>query len=285
MLLGAAWSTPILGVVGPSDAWSAWPVAPASMLSLVVAAGTWVVLARRAGHPGGAAWWWAGLAALAVALLSPIDLLGESLLSVHMVQHLLLGLVAPLLIVRSRPMRVFAHLLHPTLRRELGRSGSRLRRRRGVGVAVVAAHIAVWWAWHVPALYEAAVTHDLIHLAEHTTMFLSGLALWGICWPAGPVRQQGGLAVLGVFAAASGTGALAALLTLAARPHYATDVATARAWGVDRLADEQLAGAIMWVPGGFLYLGVGVALFVAWLGGRHPRDPGLDADRVVLADR
>lgn len=275
----------LLGVLAPSDAWSAWPVAPGSVLVLAVAAAAWVVADRRAGHPGGDGWWWSGLAVLAVALLSPIDTVGESLLSVHMVQHVLLGLVAPLLLVRARPMRVLGHLVHRNLRRDLGRVGARIRRRRWLGVAVVAAHILVWWAWHVPSLYEVAIDHDVVHLAEHATLFASGLALWGVAWPAGPVRQHGGLAVLGVFAAASGTGALAALLTLATRAHYATDAATARAWGMDRLADQQLAGAIMWVPGGFLYLGVGVALFAGWLDGRHARDPGLTPDRVVLADR
>lgn len=116
-------------------------------------------------------------------------------------------------------------------------------------------------------------------------MFLGGLALWGLVWPAGPVRQRGGAGVLATFLSAFGTGGLAALLTLAPTARYATDAATVEAWGLTRLADQQLAGALMWVPGGFVYLGAGVALFAGWLAGRPVRDPGLAPDRVVLAER
>ena len=272
-------------IVGPDELWRAWPWSPGSILTLGGAAVAWVVADRRAGHPGGGGWWWSALAVLAVALLSPLDTISESLLSFHMTQHLLLGLVAPLLLVRARPLRVLSHLLHPAPRRDVARFGAGIRRAPWAAGAVVVAHVGVWWAWHLPPLYDAAVHHELVHLTEHVSLFAVGLGLWGLAWPAGPVRQRGGASVLVVFLAAFGTGALAALLTLSTRAHFATDAATAQAWGLDRVSDQQLSGALMWVPGGFVYLGVGVALFAGWLAGRAARDPGLTPDRVVLTDR
>lgn len=272
-------------VIGPSALAGSWPVDPASVLALGAAGAAWVTAARRGPRPPGSIWWWSGLAVLAVALLSPLDLLAEHLLSAHMVQHLLIGLVAPLLIVRARPGRVLGRHVHPDVRRDAGRRVHRvLRSGAVVALLVVALHVAVWWTWHLPVLYDAAVADDRIHVLEHATLFASGLVLWSVAWPAGPIRQAGGVAVLVVFLAAFGTGPLAAILTLASQPHYATDGSTAAAWGMTRLEDQQLAGAIMWVPGGFLYLVAGVALFAAWLVGRPARRLDLEPDRVVIVE-
>lgn len=270
------------GVIEPSALIRAWPWSPGAVLALALASAAWVVADRRAGHPGGSGWWWTGLAVLTVALLSPLDTIADSLLSFHMVQHLLIGLLAPLLIVRARPLRVLRHLVSPADRRAVARWTARWTRSRWLAAAVVLGHVAVWWTWHVPALYRAAVLDDRIHVIEHAALFASGLALWALAWPAGPVRQRGGEAVVGVFFAALGTGGLAALITLSSRARYQTDAATAAAWGMTRLSDQQLAGALMWVPGGFAYLAVGVAVFLGWLTGRPARDPGLDRDRITV---
>jgi cytochrome c oxidase assembly factor CtaG len=222
---------------------------------------------------------------LAVALLSPLDELGDHLASAHMVQHLLLALVAPLLIVRARAGRTLGHLIDPALRRRTGRMIGRATRSTALLAAAVVAYVAVWWSWHLPVLYDAALADDRIHLVEHECLFGAGLALWTLVWPGGPVRQRGGLAVLALFVAAFATGPLAAILTLSRHAYYATDAGTAAAWGLSRVTDQQLGGAIMWVPGGFIYLGAGVAMFAAWLDRRPPRDPGLTPDRVVIVER
>lgn len=275
---------PGVAVIGPHDLATTWPWDPASIIALGLAAAAWVAAGRH--HPARhAGLWWAGLAVLAVALLSPLDAVSEQLMSFHMVQHLLIGLVAPLLLVRARPGRTLGVLLHPQVRRDWSRAMARLLRSRWLAPAVVLGHVALWWAWHVPALWDLAVRHDLVHAAEHATLFASGLALWTITWPAGPVRRRGGRAVLEVFVAAAGSGVVAALLTLSTRARYATDAATASAWGMTRLSDQQLAGAIMWVPGGFLYLGVAVALFAAWLDRRPSPALRLDPDRVTIQGR
>jgi cytochrome c oxidase assembly factor CtaG len=258
-------------------------------LALLVAAVAWVVADRRSGHPGGGLWWWSGIATLAVALLGPIDAVADRLMCVHMTQHLLLGLVAPLLIVRARPMRLLGHLAEPSVRRRWSRRTAPLAHAPAVAVIVVVAHVGAWAAWHVPRLYDEAIAHDAIHVLEHLTLFATGLALWAVAWPAGPVRRAGGAGVLCVFFAASGTGAIAALLVISDRARYATDPATLHAWGLTRLQDQQLAGAIMWVPGGFVYLVAGVVLFATWLSRRPSRQPDLSSavlsDAAALSDR
>jgi len=253
-------------------------------LALVAAAAAWIVADRRAGHPGGGLWWWSGIAALAIALLSPIDRVAEDLMCVHMVQHLLLGLVAPLLVVRARPMRVLSHLAEPSVRRRWSRRTARLAHAPAVAPVVVVAHVGAWAAWHVPRLYDVAVAHDAIHVFEHLSLFVTGLALWAVAWPAGPVRRSGLAGVLSVFFAASGTGAVAALLVISDQARYATDPATLHAWGLTRLQDQQLAGAIMWVPGGFVYLAAGVVLFATWLARRPSRQPDLSGATVVVGN-
>jgi cytochrome c oxidase assembly factor CtaG len=135
----------------------------------------------------------------------------------------------------------------------------------GVALAAVALHVLVMVAWHVPAVYDAAVRDDVLHGVEHLTMFLAGLLLWWVVLSVG-WRARSGLAVVYLFLAGLPMGALAAMFTLAPHPLYTSHLATAASWGMSPLSDQQLAGAIMWVPGGGIYLTLGVVLFVRWLG-------------------
>lgn len=272
-------------MIAPGDLARSWPWDPASVVLIAAAAAAWVVAVRRGPRPPGSIWWWSGLAVLAVALLSPLDELGDQLMTAHMLQHWLIGLIAPLLLVRSRPGRVLGRLVDAPTRRAGTRWVAPALRSGGVLAAAVILQVAAWWSWHLPSLYDAALANDRIHALEHLTLFATGLLLWSVTWPAGPVRQRGGLAVLALFATAFAIGPLAAILTLADQAHYATSAATATAWGMDPLADQQLAGVVMWVPGGLVYLAVAMAVFSSWLAHRAPRDPGLTPDRVVIAER
>jgi cytochrome c oxidase assembly factor CtaG len=133
-----------------------------------------------------------------------------------------------------------------------------------VGLAAVGLHAGVFWLWHIPAWYDAAVAHPVLHAFEHTTLLGAGLLFW---WVVLGVRWQGrtGIAVLYLFLAGLASGALAALLTLAPTPLYHAHLTTSAAWGLSPLEDQQLAGAIMWVPGGLVYLVAALVLFVRWL--------------------
>jgi cytochrome c2 len=124
----------------------------------------------------------------------------------------------------------------------------------------------VIWAWHVPSLYEWAVHDEAVHAVQHA-MFVGTSALfwWGLLY--GRYGRAGyGAAVFYVFTTAVHTGILGALVTFAGTPIYPSYGPTSLAYGTDPLADQQVAGLLMWVPAGLILTFLGLALFVAWLG-------------------
>ncbi len=256
-------------------------VAPLANISLVFAALLWAVgtarLARRSAvrrvvRRGNLAAGWGGLAVLWVALCSPLDADADVAVSLHMVQHLLIGLVAPLLWSLARPTLVFSSILEPAGRRRVNRWIATGRRRWDlrrnvprVGLAAMCLHVAVWWGWHLPPLFDAALRNDVLHALEHLCLFVAGLLLWWVCLGA-RWHDRGALAILYLFGAAVGTGIIGALLTIVPTPVYATSAAALRPWGLTRLSDQQLGGVIMWVAGGAIYLTIASVLAVRWLG-------------------
>ncbi|HEY0835423.1 MAG TPA: cytochrome c oxidase assembly protein, partial [Azospirillum sp.] len=119
---------------------------------------------------------------------------------------------------------------------------------------------AAIWVWHAPAPYQAALGDGFVHDAEHLTFLGTALLFW---WSA--VHGRGtpagrALGVLAVFGTLLHTGLLGALMTFAPNPWYPAYGAAPLAWGLTPLEDQQLAGLVMWVPGGLLYLGAGLLL-------------------------
>ncbi|MGH6913302.1 MAG: cytochrome c oxidase assembly protein, partial [Geminicoccales bacterium] len=128
-----------------------------------------------------------------------------------------------------------------------------------------AIHGAAIWLWHAPALYEAALEDDLVHYLEHLTMFGTAVLFWwavlGARWRQ-PLGYGAGVAAL--FLTMLHTGLLGILITLAPTPLYQSYAAVP--WTtLDPLEDQQLAGIVMLLPGGLIYLGAGLALLAAWL--------------------
>lgn len=255
----------------PHDVAGAWNADPVLIGSLVLAA----VLYHRGVRPGAdsggrRAAFGAGLAAVAVALLSPLDAMSGVLASAHMVQHVLLILVAAPLLALSAPgaallrgaPAVVRRLARRT-RRGVGLDAGRLRRSRSP-VARWVAFVVTLWLWHAAALYGAAVEHEVVHAAEHLTFLLTALLVWSSILGPARSRVPRGLAVLGVFTLALQSVFLSALMTFARTPWYEPYLDSTAEWGLDPLADQQLAGVIMWIPAGFLHTGVGLALLVSW---------------------
>ena len=131
--------------------------------------------------------------------------------------------------------------------------------------ASVPAVIALW-CWHLPALYEAALSNGWLHGLEHATFLLTALLSWAAILAAGRRRtNRCGLAVLVLFVLATQSGLLGVLLTFAPRPWYPSYEATTEAWGLTPLADQQLAGVIMWIPAGSVYMVVALLLVSRWI--------------------
>jgi cytochrome c oxidase assembly factor CtaG len=256
----------------------AWPIEPWILVPLLVGVGLylrgWASLRRR--HHARLTGWNAlaflgGAATILVALGSPIGDLAHRLLLVHMIQHLLLMMVAPPLIWLGAP-------LAPSLRGLPGPLGivvarilsAQIVRRLGsiVGhpITTWSAFVASLWAWHTPALYELALRSHLWHHLEHASLFGVGLLVWWTVsqpWPSRPVWPRWAMIPYLALADLQNT-ALAAILTFADRVLYPTYGAMPRLWGISALEDQATAGVIMWVPGSIAFL-----LPLSWLVARQ----------------
>ncbi len=238
------------------------------------------IIWRRAGYGRGVRVWqlWSFVTAivlLAVALLSPLDELSEKLFSAHMTQHLLLTTVVPPFLVLGAPQLATAWILPRNWRLFLFR---RVKSTRvvvttwrfitGITVATVL-HGAAMWIWHVPVLYEAALASEQVHFLEHASFVGTAVLLWwGIVNPRRSRRESYGIGVAAIFFTAMHTGVLGALFTLSDHVWYRTNTAeafSAAAPFMPALKDQQLAGLIMWVVGGMLYVATMSALFLAWV--------------------
>lgn len=256
--------------VTPSALWGAWALDP-STLALVAATvlayahtvrGLWRSGGRGAGiREAQVVCFGLGVVAVLVALVSPLEALAGSLFAAHMVQHLLLTLVAAPLLLLGRVHLGLLPVLPVSWRRHGARVVARaVRTRPGIPVVAVALHVGTLLAWHVPALYDAAVAHTGLHVLEHATLLLTALAFWVVMGAARP--RPVAAAGLAAFVASLASVLLAATMTAATHPWYASHLATAPAWGLTALQDQYLAAAIMWVPGGIVYLSAaGVAVY------------------------
>ena len=267
-------------VVTPGDLWSAWQSTPAVVLPLVLS-GTWYALGvralwRRAGVGHGVRRWQAacfgaGLATLAVALLSPLDALAEALFSAHMVQHLLLLVVAAPLLALGEPLLPAMWALPVRWRHGLGQWWlSCVPARRAVRGAtgplgVWLAQLAVLWFWHLPGPYLAALRDERLHALEHLAFLGTAFAFWWVVvQPIGRRRLAYGGAVVYLALSMMQSGALGAILAFARTPWYPAHAAGAAAWHLTLLEDQQLAGLIMSVPMSFVYIGAALVLAARW---------------------
>lgn len=249
-----------------------WILAPLVTIAVLYALGAIRLSRRRHGFPHWmrrpAILFWTGLATLAVALVSPLHGLGEHLFSVHMVEHELIMAVAAPLLVLARPVALLLWGLPGGMRRRVG-SGLA---SRGVRVAwqtliipAVAAvlHGLAIWSWHAPPLFDATVSDVLLHRLQHLSFFLTGIVFWwAVIWGC----SRGASAWL-LFVTMLHTSILGALIALAPRVLYLAQTQYAGEWGLAPLEDQQLAGIIMWVPGGIVYAGATLWFLATWIQG------------------
>ena len=153
----------------------------------------------------------------------------------------------------------------------------RTLRWAGAPLLAVVLHALAVWLWHDPRLFEAALRDEGIHALQHGTFFATAVFFWWAILRGRFGRAGYGLAVALVFATAMHTSVLGALLTLAPRLVYPLHAMRAAPWGVDALDDQALAGIVMWIPSGTLFVLAALALLFAWLGEA--------SRRVALAER
>ncbi|WP_062018020.1 cytochrome c oxidase assembly protein [Aureimonas sp. AU4] len=213
---------------------------------------------------------WLGLAILALALVSPLHAAGERSFVLHMVEHEILMLVATPLLVLGEPLPVMLWAFPPPWRRRFGRLGADLGSSLAwrissslVGATVLQA--ATLWLWHMPALFNRALESDMWHIAQHLSFVVSALLFWnamlGRRGARGTRAGQPALAALCLFLTSLVGGALGALMAVSESPWFEAYARLGEApFGLSAAEDQQLAGLVMWVPGGLVH--VGAALLV-----------------------
>lgn len=251
-----------------------WSWEPSIVLPLVLLVTIYTVGLYRRGAVGTLRWrhasFYAGWLTLALALASPIHELGEQLFSAHMLQHEILILLSAPLISAAHPGATMIWAFAPRHRSKLGawvrsiERSSALRFLTGPLVAWLL-EMAALWIWHIPVLYQATLSSDWIHAAQHLSFFGTAVLFWSALFGAGRSAMSYGAATFYVFGTAAHCSALGALLTFSAVLWYPVYQTTTAAWGLSPLQDQQLGGVIMWVPSGVVFVVMGVMLFAKWL--------------------
>jgi putative membrane protein len=205
-----------------------------------------------------------GLAVVVIALVSPLDRLGGTLLSAHMTQHGLLVTAAPLLLLLGKPGVAFAWALpagwsRGNLAAVAWRPFAKAGRWLSRPLPAATLHGLALWIWHAPALFDAAVEREWLHTLEHATFFGTALLFWRAILDARSGARIGP-ALAAAFTTLMHGGLLGGLITMAPRPLYASYIGRAELWGVTALDDQQLAGLLMWVPMGIVYFGACLVL-------------------------
>src|SRR5271154_4176877 len=269
--------------------WGSWSFQPVVVVVLLAAAVLYARVYRRAvarsstSSPGAGHWvpYAAGLLVLAIALLSPLDPIGDRyLLSAHMLQHVLLSDIAPALLI----LGLRSPILPLGLSREAllavapgGRSGRVLTRLTSPWLAIPLWVLATW-VWAIPSVFDFAAQHPVVHALEHATLFYTGLAMWWLIidpLPRARLRPNGErLALLGFTRLASACVCLP--LTWLTHTEYPLYAGAPRAFSLSAINDQHLAGAAMCFVE-FLVFGIAfAAVFITML--------GRDDNRVTLAE-
>jgi putative membrane protein len=225
--------------------------------------------------------WLAGLAVVLVALVSAVDIYADDLLAVHMVQHILLTMVAPPLLALAAPITLVLRTVSPSTRQRLVLPVLHSRIVRVIASPIVAWPLfsAVMWVTHFSPLYDAALEDPVLHMAEHVLYLASGLLFW---WPivaADPIPGRMGYGSRLVYVGLQMPVGAAVGLAIYFSPvvlyhHYAS---LQRTWGPDALTDQQIGGVVMWGVGDLILLAVVPLVVVAWMRADARRSQRVDA--------
>lgn len=274
----------------PHELWSAWNASPSLLAPLVVTIFIYLWGVRNAWRKAGAGhgiaarrclYFLGAILALAAALVSPLDALSDELFSAHMIQHMILIFIAaPLLVMSDAPLALIWALPRgwaQTLVRRWNHMPALPRIWRALSSPFSAWVLFTFalWTWHAPPLFEGALRDESLHALEHLIFLSTAMLFWWVLLRrSGPGYLRYGAAVPYLFTTILQSSVLGALMTFTSLPWYPYYAARTPAWGLTPLQDQQLAGLIMWIPGGIVFTLLTIGYFAAWLRAMEQRSEG-----------
>jgi putative membrane protein len=220
------------------------------------------------------------VAVLVAALFSPIDAYADSSFAWHMAQHLMLMLFAAPLMALSNAHLAALFTLPMSWRRFAGRLFNRTPGVKAAGSSRLAPIIAATlfalglWLWHAPRLYDEALANEQLHTLEHLTFLITAAVFWRMISTSGDRRLDAGTSIVLVTLVGLQGNLMAALITLAPDPLYAS-------YAAQPLQDQQIAGLLMWVPAGVIYLSATIMAITRLVGHSPQRRSGAIGRRPV----
>ncbi|WP_425613573.1 cytochrome c oxidase assembly protein [Anatilimnocola sp. NA78] len=281
--------------VAPATFWQSWNwdwliLFNLTLLALAYAMG-WNQLRIKTGRKSATrisrnqlAAWFLALAVLFVALISPLHALSEELAAAHMLQHMLIMVVAAPLFVFGSPGQVLLFSMDSHWRPSVARWSRTFSLRAFAGLLWPwLLHAATLWFWHWPPAYQAALADPLVHDAQHLSFFAAACVYWrGIVDPVYRYRLQPLTALGSLFATSLQAMLLGIFLALSPDIWYEAYRWRTEAWNLTPLADQQLAGFLMWMPACLVYPALAALVLGHWLqrmssapGHRQPGQGGI----------
>jgi len=256
----------ILDGVAGTVTWTNWSVHWSTVIGIAVLGALYLWRAAHAperGSPTGLQkfWYFSGLFVMFASLNGPLhDLSDGYLFSAHMVQHLLLTLLMPPLLLAGVPGWMFRPLIRPRPVRAVAQFVLRPIMCFTIFNVVIA-------AWHMPVLYNAAMANHTVHIGEHLMFMAAAVIMW---WPfLSPMPELPRLSYPGqmlyCFLMSIPMSVIAVYITLADHVLYPAYAAAPRVWGLSPMSDQLLGGLIMWIPGGIVFYAVMTVIFFKWV--------------------
>jgi cytochrome c oxidase assembly factor CtaG len=267
-----------------------WSWRPAILLTLGLAAaihlvGRWRLKKRGSVHlvnPWRSVAYLTGLVVLGIALMSPIDTLSAQFLYMHMIQHLLLVMIAAPLLWLADPMPIMMWGLPRNLRTEVGRwlrpdaSFRKVVRSLTKPGLVWLYFVAFLVGWHDPNAYVAALQYELIHDLEHITFFATAMLFWWHVIGSAPhIHRQlsPGLRIGYALSVVPATALTGIAIALSSKPIYDYYANVPRLGSMTVMEDQMLGGVIMWIPGSMMYIVAALILLAQLIQKEEEKEP------------